>query len=509
MRLVTRPSEFDAALASAQREARSSFGNDALLVERYLSSTRHVEVQIFADRFGNGLYLGDRDCSIQRRYQKVVEEAPAPGIPETIRQTMGATAVRAALALDYLGAGTLEFLYEPSGVFYFMEMNTRLQVEHPVTELVTGQDLVEWQLRVAAGEPLPCSQEQIKVDGHAIELRLYAEDPANDFLPSSGRLSFLRTPEESRHLRLDTGVMEGDEISIHYDPLIAKLIAWDENRELAITRLTHSISRYLVGGITTNIGFLRNLMTTTAFKRFEVDTCFIDTHLQELLRPPEFDKTHCIVLAACYLTLDRKRSTNSITPTKEDPTSPFNRLDHWRLNAHYSHPFELIHDSRHYPVSVRDLSGHLEIRVGSSSFKVEAELRQERMTATLNGHRISLDVHQEQGKLSLYLDGQRFICHRSVDSFEALSQEPQGSLTAPMSGTVIALFTEPGSRVKAGDGLMVIEAMKMEHTLAAPGNGVVKSLHFQTGDLVNEGDELLALEMDTPPALNEVPDESA
>ncbi len=258
MRQVWSAGEFEDALAAAQREALASFGDDTMLVEKYLTKPRHVEVQVFCDSHGNGVYLAERDCSVQRRHQKVIEEAPAPGMTPELREAMGGTAVTAARAIDYRGADTVEFLLDEDGSFYFMEMNTRLQVEHPVTEMITGQDLVEWQLRVAAGETLPLRQEQVPINGHAFEARIYAEDPANDFLPATGNLGFLRPPEESRHVRVDTGVRQGDDISVFYDPMIAKLIVWDESRPRALDRLAAALADYRIGGTVTNLDFLYN-----------------------------------------------------------------------------------------------------------------------------------------------------------------------------------------------------------------------------------------------------------
>ncbi len=294
MRQVWNPEEFDEALAAAKRESMSSFNNDDMLIEKYLTQSRHVEVQVFCDQHGKGVYLFERDCSVQRRHQKVIEEAPAPNMPEGLREQMGETAVRAAQAINYQGAGTVEFLLNtnPDGghSFYFMEMNTRLQVEHPVTEMITGQDLVEWQLRVAAGEHLPMTQEQLCITGHAFEARIYAEDPDNDFLPVTGTLSYLQTPKENVHVRVDTGVVQGDEVSVHYDPMIAKLIVWDKNRNRALARLARALTEYRISGITTNINFLYNLATCAPFIEADLDTGFIEKHEKVIFK--EYSKKH-------------------------------------------------------------------------------------------------------------------------------------------------------------------------------------------------------------------------
>ena len=308
MRQVWSAGEFDEALAAAKRESLASFGDDTMLVEKYLTKPRHVEVQVFCDNAGNGVYLAERDCSVQRRHQKVIEEAPAPGMTEALRRQMGEMAVRAARAIDYRGAGTVEFLLDEDGSFYFMEMNTRLQVEHPVTEMITGQDLVEWQLLVADGEPLPLAQDQVRINGHAFEARVYAEDADNDFLPATGVLGFLQPPEESPHVRVDTGVCQGDEISVFYDPMIAKLIVWDESRERALNRLGSALAEYRIGGTVTNLDFLYNLATSRPFIEAELDTGFIERHAELIFHQREQDLERELPLAALALLLHRQQA---------------------------------------------------------------------------------------------------------------------------------------------------------------------------------------------------------
>ena len=330
MRQVWSADEFDAALAAAQREASASFGDATMLVEKYLTKPRHVEVQVFCDNHGNGIYLAERDCSVQRRHQKVIEEAPAPGMTAELRAAMGSTALQAAQAIDYRGAGTVEFLLDEDGSFYFMEMNTRLQVEHPVTEMITGQDLVEWQLRVAADENLPLSQEQLVLRGHAFEARIYAEDPDNDFLPVTGTLAYLRPPAESPHVRVDTGVQQGDEISVYYDPMIAKLIVWDESRERALQRLATALMDYRIGGTVTNLDFLYNLATAGPFQRAELDTGFIERHGALIFHEQEQDLQRELPLAALALLLYRQQQ--AAPGRSSDPWSPWNSGNAWRLN---------------------------------------------------------------------------------------------------------------------------------------------------------------------------------
>jgi len=330
MRLVRSAGEFSEACGAARREAASSFGNDDLLVEKYLTRPRHVEFQVFCDQHGNAVYLFERDCSVQRRHQKVIEEAPAPGMSPDLRQQMGQAAVQAARAIDYEGAGTVEFLLDQDGSFYFMEMNTRLQVEHPVTEMITGQDLVEWQLRIASGETLPLQQDELTISGHAFEARIYAEDPDRDFLPATGILTYLQAPKENRHVRVDTGVLQGDEVSVYYDPMIAKLIVWDENRERALVRLARALSEYRVSGVCTNISFLYNLATSKPFVEGNVDTGFIENHRDLLFHDSETDRVQDLPLASLYLLLRMEQSSRS-RASSNDPWSPWNASDAWRL----------------------------------------------------------------------------------------------------------------------------------------------------------------------------------
>ena len=307
MRAVYQADEFDQALAAAKREAKNSFNDEIMLVEKYLQQPRHVEIQVFCDQHNNAVHLFERDCSLQRRHQKVIEEAPAPGMTEELRQRMGEAAIRAAIAINYQGAGTVEFLLDSSGEFFFMEMNTRLQVEHPVTEMISGQDLIEWQLRVANGEPLPCTQGQLNIKGHACEARIYAEDPEHDFLPSTGRLTVLQAPLETAHVRIDSGVTQGDEISVFYDPMITKLVVWDIDRERALERLIQALSEYKIAGVTTNIAFLYNLASSQAFRRGDVNTGFIEEHEDEIFHRRQADLDYAAPLAAQAILSERKK----------------------------------------------------------------------------------------------------------------------------------------------------------------------------------------------------------
>ncbi|MCP5204140.1 MAG: acetyl/propionyl/methylcrotonyl-CoA carboxylase subunit alpha [Pseudomonadales bacterium] len=490
MRQVWSAAEFDAALAAAQREAAASFGDDSMLVEKYLTKPRHVEIQVFCDNAGSGVYLAERDCSVQRRHQKVIEEAPAPGMSGELRRRMGETAVTAAQAIDYRGAGTVEFLLDEDGSFYFMEMNTRLQVEHPVTEMITGQDLVEWQLRVAAGQPLPLAQEQVRIHGHAFEARVYAEDPDNDFLPVTGTLSYLQPPDESLHVRVDTGVRQGDEVSVYYDPMIAKLIVWDESRERALQRLARALAAYRIGGTVTNLDFLYNLATCQPFVEAQLDTGFIDKHAELIFHQRQQDLERELPLAALALLLDKQ--ARGAPRACLDPFSPWQQSNAWRLNEPHSHRLTLHCHGADHPVEVEQAGG---------GYIVRAAGRELRLLGELNGDTLQLDVegHRQRGTLARTPDGYTLYlaggaCHfREVlpDTGEADAGGAAGGLAAPMNGTIVALLAEPGSRVEADTPLLVMEAMKMEHTIRAPAAGTVNAFYYQPGDLVDGGAELL------------------
>ncbi|MEQ9394217.1 acetyl/propionyl/methylcrotonyl-CoA carboxylase subunit alpha [Haliea sp.] len=492
MRQVWSADEFNAALAAAQREASASFGDATMLVEKYLTKPRHVEVQVFCDNHGNGIYLAERDCSVQRRHQKVIEEAPAPGMTAELRAAMGSTALQAAQAIDYRGAGTVEFLLDEDGSFYFMEMNTRLQVEHPVTEMITGQDLVEWQLRVAAGETLPLTQEQLVLRGHAFEARIYAEDPDNDFLPVTGTLAYLRPPAESPHVRVDTGVQQGDEISVYYDPMIAKLIVWDESRERALQRLATALMDYRIGGTVTNLDFLYNLATAAPFQRAELDTGFIERHGALIFHEQEQDLERELPLAALALLLYRQQQAAHGSST--DPWSPWNSGNAWRLNEPHAHHFVLHCHQQEFPVAVtQHQDGRYHIRSNGRDDILRGRLDGDLLQVEHAGHRQRATLTRTEDGFTLYLaDG---ACHfREVrpDTGESDGSGAGSGLAAPMNGTVVTLLVEPGTRVEAKTPLLVMEAMKMEHTIRAPVAGVVEQFFFTAGDLVDGGAELLA-----------------
>jgi 3-methylcrotonyl-CoA carboxylase alpha subunit len=495
MRLVRNAEEFDQACAAARREAASSFGNEDLLVEKYLTRPRHVEFQVFCDGHGSAVYLFERDCSVQRRHQKVIEEAPAPGMSPDLRQQMGQTAVQAARAINYEGAGTVEFLLDQDGSFYFMEMNTRLQVEHPVTEMITGQDLVEWQLRIASGEPLPVQQDELEINGHAFEARIYAEDPDHDFLPATGTLTYLQAPEENRHVRVDTGVLQGDGVGVFYDPMIAKLIVWDENRARALVRLARALSEYRVSGVTTNISFLYNLATSKPFVEGDLDTGFIENHWELLFHDSETDRVQDLPLASLYLLLRMEQSSRS-RASGTDPFSPWNASNAWRLNEPALHTGAIVLNGKEYDVPVEEIgSGNkrrFRITVGAKSVMATGELNGNELYADIDGYRRRVVVVPHDGLFTLFTEqGAMQFSLAQADYGEADISARAGVFNAPMNGVIVKLLVEPGTEVKKDQPVIIMEAMKMEHTLCAPADGLVSEFYFQAGDQVDGGSLLL------------------
>ncbi|MFO1321110.1 MAG: acetyl/propionyl/methylcrotonyl-CoA carboxylase subunit alpha [Burkholderiales bacterium] len=499
MRIVEAPAQLAEAVASAKREAASSFGDDRLLIEKYLTRPRHVELQVFADTQGNCVHLFERDCSVQRRHQKVVEEAPAPGMTAQRRRLMGSAAVAAARAVDYVGAGTVEFILDASGEFYFMEMNTRLQVEHPVTEMITGLDLVEWQLRVAAGEPLPLTQEQVTMRGHAVEVRVYAEDPARGFLPAIGRLEHLREPLPSPHVRVDTGVREGDTIGVNYDPMIAKLICWDVDRDAALRRLRQALGDYQVVGLANNLEFLSAVIAHRSFAQAHrdpglLDTGLIERHRAALLPDPAPASDSVLALAVLAELLRADHEAQVRARRSSDPHSPWHDCSGWRMNEDNYHEFRLLDGERRVSVTAHYRGTGYEIELPGGRIDASGELDAEgRLSADLGGVRQLAEIVRRGAEMTLFTGGRS---HRlSLETSDgAGDEEGRGSLTAPMPGSVIEVLVKAGDSVEKGAPLMLIEAMKMEHTISAPTGGVVKEIFFAKGDQVLEGVELLAFE---------------
>ncbi|MDA8429421.1 MAG: acetyl/propionyl/methylcrotonyl-CoA carboxylase subunit alpha [Geobacteraceae bacterium] len=507
MRAVLQAVDFDDALASARREAKSAFGDDRVLLERYLIKPRHVEIQVFADSHGNVVHLFERDCSIQRRHQKVLEEAPAPGMSPDLRETMGKAAVAAARAIGYVGAGTVEFLLDEDGSFYFMEMNTRLQVEHPVTEMITGQDLVAWQLEVAAGARLPCSQKELAIGGHAIEARIYAEDPARDFFPSIGRITHLRTPPENAHVRIDSGVCSGDEVSIHYDAMIAKLIVWDTDRAGALRRLRKALADYQVAGVTTNIGFLGNVAAHPAFAAGDLDTGFIERHRAALFPEalPASDRT--LALASLDVLLRRTEEAQQAARTSHEPHSPWHLTSGWRLNFEGHHDLHFLDGEVTVMVKAHYRQGGYALDLPGGNILVRGAIDTAGdLLADLDGTRVKATVIRHGSTLTVMAQGRSHILGIH-DPYAQNGEEKvdEGRLTAPMPGRVVAVMVALGEKVERGQSLMALEAMKMEHTITAPRDGFVARLSFIVGDLVGDGAELLTLADEDAGASESIP----
>jgi 3-methylcrotonyl-CoA carboxylase alpha subunit len=494
MRVVREKAEFKNCLEAAMREAKSSFGDERMLLERYLERPRHIEIQVFGDGKGGALHLFERDCSVQRRHQKVIEEAPAPGLDARKRKEMGAAAVAAARAIHYTGAGTVEFIAEQSGRFYFMEMNTRLQVEHPVTEMITGLDLVEWQLRIASGEKIPLQQEELSFSGHAIEARIYAEDPARDFLPATGRLAHLAFPAETPDVRIDTGVEAGAEISPWYDPMIAKLIVRGTDRQAALARLRQALAEVEVAGVTTNVAFLRRIAASRAFAAAELDTGLIERNRGELFSEAKI--TNELLAAAAFAELALEESEARARALRSsDPHSPWYRVDGWRLNQESHHDFTFLDGEDAHLIRLHFVEGGLRARIGAGEFSLRGEaLADGRLRLHLDTRTFTARAVRDNGDWHVFCSGD----YRRLSLKEALAgvdaDTRAGSLAAPMPGKVIQVMTQAGARVAKGDALLILEAMKMEHTITAPADGVVKEIHYGAGEQVLEGAELITLE---------------
>jgi 3-methylcrotonyl-CoA carboxylase alpha subunit len=496
MRIVARAAEFADALASCRREAASSFGDDHVLIEKYLLRARHIEIQLFADKHGDCVYLFERDCSVQRRHQKVLEEAPAPALSEDRRRAMGAAAVAAASAVGYVGAGTVEFIADQDGRFYFMEMNTRLQVEHPVTEMITGQDLVEWQLRIAAGEALPLTQEQLSIRGHALEARIYAEDPDKGFLPSTGALVHLAPPLESPHVRVDTGVDEGDEITPYYDPMIAKLIVWDQTRELALQRMLQALAEYRIVGVANNVEFLSRLVASPAFAQANLDTGLIERERSLLFPAPgDIPPDACLIAALATLLREQARSRALATPNP-DPYSPWDLHDGWRLNSSFERKLLFGCGERERTVVVGYAKGYYRLGLDGKTTLARGELGpNSTLRVELDGLRLDASVVVAGEQRHVFLNGRRYQLAQVDPLYHSgEGQGPEGGLLAPMPGKVVAILAKPGANLAKGTPLLVLEAMKMEHTILAPGPGKVTAFRFAVGEQVSEGAELVDFE---------------
>jgi 3-methylcrotonyl-CoA carboxylase alpha subunit len=486
MKRVDRHADFEEALASAQREAANAFGDARVLIEKYVTAPRHVEIQVFGDSHGNVVHLFERDCSAQRRHQKVIEEAPAPGMPESVRAAMGRAAVEAARAVGYIGAGTVEFIADGSrGLredgFYFMEMNTRLQVEHPVTEAITGLDLVELQLRVAAGEPLPFRQFDLAIDGHAVEARLYAEDPEHDFLPSTGRLVALRLPVESAVLRVDAGVAEGGEVTGFYDPMIAKIIAHGPTRDAALDRLSAALAETVVAGPRTNAAFLRRLVNHPDFRAGRLDTGLIERNREALGAVPRPADSAALALGAGVAML-------AATPAADG--DPWSVADSFTLQGPRATVMDLLADGERHRVELVPSGDGFRAEVSGVGFRLE---RRSGQLALADDS--ALAVKETASGDMLVVRENRQTRLRANDPFdidwEALDGGGGAAVKAPMHGKLIALFVTPGETVARGHKLAIVEAMKMEHALVAPRDGTVADVLCEVGQQVGEGQRIV------------------
>ncbi|WP_113907460.1 acetyl/propionyl/methylcrotonyl-CoA carboxylase subunit alpha [Aliidiomarina celeris] len=489
MRIVNSAAEFDEALASARREAKAAFSNDKMLVEKYIRQPRHVEIQVFCDQHGNALYLAERDCSVQRRHQKVIEEAPAPGLSAETRKAMGESAVRAAQAIDYVGAGTVEFLLDADENFYFMEMNTRLQVEHPVTELITGIDLVDWQLRVAGGEALPLQQDEIELDGHAFEARIYAENADDNFMPSTGVLKHLAFPAESPYVRIDTGVVQGDEVTTYYDPMIAKLIVWDEDRDSALRRLQLALRDTHIVGVTTNTDYLHRIASHPEFKKANVSTHFIEEYQSDLATQRHEAEVLDALAIAAVASVQHDLDVTDPSPWAAS-TAP--GLNGWQMNSP-AQRFVALRNGE----DLHQLTLSAMVHSGSASFMVE-ELQREvslntDQTAVVQGRRLGAQTVITDTEVVVFTAEGRYAFERFDPLAELAHEEEAGTMTAPMNGTIVAVNVAAGDAVKEGQALVVMEAMKMEYTIRAPFDGTVEQVFFQAGELVSDGAELVSL----------------
>ncbi|NCV85428.1 MAG: acetyl/propionyl/methylcrotonyl-CoA carboxylase subunit alpha [Oxalobacteraceae bacterium] len=487
MRIVERSEDFEAALASCKREAINSFGDDRVLVEKYLQRPRHIEIQVFADTQGNYVYLFERDCSVQRRHQKVLEEAPAPGMTPERRQAMGEAAVNAARAVGYVGAGTVEFIANQDGSFYFMEMNTRLQVEHPVTELITGTDLVEWQLRVAAGEPLPLQQQDVRIDGHAIEARVYAENPEKGFLPSTGTLLHLRLPDAVNfaqgHVRIDAAVRQGDAITPHYDPMIAKLIVHGDDRSQALARMQQALNAIEIVGPSTNVAFLSRLIATPAFAGAELDTGLIERH-HALLFPP----ADAVPVEMLALWLAKLMASDT---ARHDP---WDSVQGWRLNGSYRRTLRFECDDQDFELNLEySRDGWRMTTQSQQALLNHIAIDQADVSIQIDGRHLSGRVVRDDDRFHVFWQGQHRVISWSDPIAHAGESESEGGrLTAPMPGKIVQLMVDEGASVEKGAPLLIMEAMKMEHTISAPANGKVEALNYAVGDQVAEGAQLLS-----------------
>ena len=496
VRLVTATDEFKSALQSAKHEAKSNFGDDTVFLEKYIEPpTRHIEIQIFVDRNRNGIYLFDRDCSIQRRHQKLIEEAPAPNLSALTRKKMGETALKAAKAVNYLGTGTVEFLVDKMENFYFMEMNTRLQVEHPVTEMITQLDLVEWQLKIAYGEILPLSQEHIKAKGHAFEARLYAENPSNNFSPSTGKIIFFSLPKENKNVRIDTGITQGDTISFYYDSLIAKIIVHSKNRTTALQWLKKSLENTFIVGVDTNTSFLHQICENSDFKKANSHTILVEKiplYIKKKL-PDE------ILFFATLAELQyQKKQGEMLSIQSEDRFSPWFIRDSWRLSNQFVRTLYFWNSEGMFEIKIiQSTNGYNFLIKNKEIFIPQFKQTDYFFEFIYNNQNYKAAIINDLDNWQIFHKGNRFTLarHNPKANFSDFANnktiENERQFIAPMPSIVVEVFVKPNQKVKKGDRLLILEAMKIENTITAPKDGVVKSVFYNSGDLVSEAAELL------------------
>lgn len=489
MRLVRKIEDFDSALNSARREAAAAFGNDKVLLEKYIEQPRHIEVQIFGDQHGNVIHAFERDCSTQRRYQKVIEEAPAANLSNEQRAHLYQAAVKAGQAVGYQGAGTVEFVMDQAGEIYFIEMNTRLQVEHPVTEAICGEDLVAWQLQIASGLALP-AQSSIVQTGHALELRLCAEDPANDFAPSTGAIEYLHFPEEGPEVRIDTGVQQGAEISPFYDSMFAKLIVKGSDRDEAIKRALSSLEKIQLGGLHSNVNFLKNILRHERFIKCEFDTHFVDTAQQLLTEEPPLSSTEIALISLALYETDHLTDVMA--------TSPWETLIGYRVNLPYQRVIEFTHRDKaiHAMISMHAGAPSRHVSINDETLHAElVGLSTNRISATLGGVLLHADFYRSLENLYFFGHDRSVVVKVQVSDYSGESEGGAGRLMAPMPGAILEVFVEENQSVTAGTPLMLMEAMKIEHTITAPFDGIVTEIRFRAGEQVTaEGVQLIVLE---------------
>jgi 3-methylcrotonyl-CoA carboxylase alpha subunit len=490
MQIVRSDAEFPDALAAAQRVAKASFGDASMLLERYIEHPRHIEFQIFGDRHGNIIHLDERECSAQRRYQKVLEETPSPFLDAERRAAMGAAGVAAAKAVNYVGAGTVEFIVGPEGDFHFMEMNTRLQVEHPVTEMTHGIDLVEWQLRIADGEPLPLTQDQVHSHGHSIEVRLYAEDPDHGFLPGSGKLTRLQLPQSSRHVRLDGGVIEGDAVTIFYDPMIAKLVVWDTDRPQALQRMREALAKCEIAGPKSNVAFLERLARHPVVGEGRIDTGYLDRHLEEFVTGEAPPDTHTLFAAATAALLHDERQVAGDTA---DPHSPWDMADAWRIGHAGKRIVALAACEQRFEIEAYGHAGHYQLQCGDAKCAVDgARWDGTALSARFDAEAMRHGVRADATRVLLHdVDGNRWRFERvPAFAWDTSDADAGSQVSAPMPGRVVLVKAGAGDEVEAGQELLVMEAMKMELALKAPRAGIIEAVTAAAGDFV-EADAVL------------------